>query len=404
MTILGRAAFLPLLLVASPVNSQTPPASGFPYGTWGQDAKHCATFAKGQGSNAWQITEKETRHREIEGQLSRQEIVSIKKLENGHFRLEVHPFKNDPEIQWNEIWTDDRGASLLSKNQFADPNHPPEKYVACKEKPPTASGNFGKWQVDPSPESPRAVLDGEGGFPKITVSCTSRDTLGYQFHMADGKAPRFITLPDANGDINLEIDPSGFMPPKNAARFVGAMASLFKQGQIDGSREPESAMKTAIAVNGRLPDIVPIGGLMAVREALRPMCMSAKVFVTPPPPIASAPRPATVPTAVVLPTGGGKVTLRCEVSGRGSSQRWTILVSIDPSQGSYAIMNANRGVTGRFGMIGIDASAYRLQTASPMGLLRINRNTGDLVQYNVSELMGADNRGQCVGNGEYIPF
>ncbi|WP_026789993.1 hypothetical protein [Pleomorphomonas oryzae] len=150
-----------------------------------------------------------------------------------------------------------------------------------------ADDGLGKWQFDPSPDTPHATLDSGPDFPKIEVSCVAADALGYRFTMRNGAAPNYITLLNYDNNEDLSIEASGFMPRKNAARLIGWLAETLKQAKADGSNRPESEFVTQFGVNGGMPTPVPIGGLMAVRERLRPLCAGNKE--------AAATSPASVP-------------------------------------------------------------------------------------------------------------
>lgn len=541
MTIARKKAVFLSVLLAVPSLAHAADESAFPVGTWGQTAKHCALFQEGAGADAIQITATERRYRESEGQLVK-EPISITPQYNGRFR--IVPTSPPDSSAWEDVWTTDGGQTMLARSAHEPSSIPVRKYVACTDKAAPAPGAFGKWKIDPNPDTPHATLDSGPEFPRIEVSCTAADALGYRFTMADGSFPKSINMPGAEEDINLAVGPSGFMPKNDASLFVREITDWINQAKSDGSTAPESAFVTQFGVNGKVPTVVPIGGLLAVREWLRPLCARAKIApptsetagrwlfdLTPDTPHATLnvgagvlkidmfctskytfnyrfvrengvfPKSLTIPrktgnfslqfkemgllsayngdaftseiefffkkaitkdgigsedtfvvpigidgdSPIPVPVGNleavwaklkplcanaktdlfpprpqqatltapqldgplpasGQVTLSCDVTSRGSNAVGRILVSIDMKRGAYAIMNpASHAVSGVFGMISVDSS-YRLQTASPMGRLLINRSTGELTNYNVSELMGADNRGFCTPAPSYVPF
>lgn len=228
--------------------------------------------------------------------------------------------------------------------------------------------------------------------------CVMEYVFDYRVTMPNGSFAKSVTFPNASGNYTIKLDENGIL---DGARFTSEVGGLFEAAKAKGLVDPENTFAVKIGFDGGSPIPVPVGNLEAVWSKLKPLCANAKTDLFPP-------RPATATISAPelkesLP-GSGRVTLSCTVTGRRGGNPGQILVSIDMNRGAYAIMNpASHAVSGVFGMFSVD-TAYRLQTASPMGLLLIDRRSGKFTNYSVSELMGADYRGFCAPAPSYVPF
>lgn len=401
MTIVKLAAVFSCALLVSSSLSFAADGQPFPLGTWGQTAKHCALFSAGSPADAIQITPTERSYRESEGQLVGAPIVSITQQANGRFRIVTKTDPASSQTTWEDVWTTDKGRTLLAQSQDEPSSVAPRKYVACKEKPAPAPASTGKWQFDLNPDTPHATLDPGSGVPKIEMFCAGDYTFNYRFTLPNGEFPKSISFPNVDQDLILPLDRNGVLSARGNDSFMAQIEGLIEEAKRDGSTEPESSFVTQLGFDKGDPIPVPLGSLKAVWAKLKPLCPNARIDLFPPEPTQKA---ISVPVLKEPLPGSGQVSLSCDVTSRNTSNVGNILVSIDMNRGAYAIINpVSHAVSGVFGMISVD-SAYRLQTASPMGLLLIDRQSGQLTNYPVSELMGADNKGFCAPAPSYVPF